>query len=48
MEDDLELFNDNGLDGFGLLLGAALKLPVVAPQENSLDGSSYPLHLTYR
>jgi len=50
MEEDLELFNDNGLEGFGELLGGALKRPTTAP--DSADAgpadSFFSLQLTYR
>jgi hypothetical protein len=53
MEEDLELFNDNGLEGFGQLLANALKRPITAPaggssSEDDDDASFFPLQLTYR
>ena len=49
MEEDLELFSDKGLEGFGKILGAALKKPVVAVEDsNSDEAKCFPLQLTYR
>lgn len=54
MEEDLELFNDNGLEGFGQLLGGALKGVITAPDSAGTADSTgtadsfFPLQLTYR
>ena len=50
MEEDLELYNDNGLDGFGQMLGCALKssLHFSNTTDTDADSSFFPLQLTYR
>lgn len=50
MEEELELFSDKGLEGFGKLLGAALKRPIVASADQSSEdvAAYFPLQLTYR
>ena len=51
MEEDLDLSNDNGLQGFGQLLGAAFKHPIVRAScsDTEIPNTTYfPLQLAYR